>query len=53
MDPHRPAEVVARAVGEFGDPREIAFAVAFLASPPSASTTGADFVVDSGMLKAS
>jgi NAD(P)-dependent dehydrogenase (short-subunit alcohol dehydrogenase family) len=34
-------------------PAEIAGAVAFLASPRSGSTTGAEVVVDSGMLKAS
>jgi NAD(P)-dependent dehydrogenase (short-subunit alcohol dehydrogenase family) len=38
--------------GRFVAPREIADAVAFLASPRSAATTGAEFVVDSGMLKA-
>jgi NAD(P)-dependent dehydrogenase (short-subunit alcohol dehydrogenase family) len=38
--------------GRFAEPREIADAVAFLASPRSASTTGAEFIVDSGMLKA-
>ncbi len=34
------------------EPREIADAVAFLASPRSASTTGTELVVDGGMLKA-
>ncbi len=38
--------------GRFVEPQEIADAVAFLASPRAASTTGAEFVVDSGMLKA-
>ena len=38
--------------GRFVEPQEIADAVAFLASPRSAGTTGAEFVVDSGMLKA-
>ena len=37
--------------GRLAEPAEIADAVVFLASPRSASTTGADFVVDSGMLK--
>jgi NAD(P)-dependent dehydrogenase (short-subunit alcohol dehydrogenase family) len=38
--------------GRFVTAREIADAVALLASPRSASTTGADWVVDAGMLKA-
>ncbi len=38
--------------GRFAEPQEIADAVAFLASPRAGSTTGADMVVDSGMLKA-
>ncbi len=38
--------------GRFVEPQEIADAVAFLASPRAASTTGAEFVVDGGMLKA-
>ena len=38
--------------GRFVEPQEIADAVAFLASPRAASTTGAEFVVDAGMLKA-
>jgi NAD(P)-dependent dehydrogenase (short-subunit alcohol dehydrogenase family) len=38
--------------GRFVEPQEIADAVAFLASPRSAATTGAEFVVDAGMLKA-
>jgi NAD(P)-dependent dehydrogenase (short-subunit alcohol dehydrogenase family) len=38
--------------GRFAEAREIADVVAFLASPRSASTTGAEFIVDSGMLKA-
>ena len=37
--------------GRFVEPQEIADAVALLASPRSASTTGADFAVDSGMIK--
>jgi NAD(P)-dependent dehydrogenase (short-subunit alcohol dehydrogenase family) len=36
----------------FAEPQEIADAVVFLASPRSASTTGAELAVDSGMLKA-
>ena len=38
--------------GRFVTPQEIADAVALLASPRSASTTGAEWVVDGGMLKA-
>ena len=37
--------------GRLADPQEVADVVALLASPRSASTTGADFVVDGGMLK--
>src|SRR5690606_3788248 len=37
--------------GRFADPQEIADAVALLASPRSASTTGTDLAVDSGFLK--
>jgi NAD(P)-dependent dehydrogenase (short-subunit alcohol dehydrogenase family) len=37
--------------GRLVDPQEVADMVAFLASPRSASTTGAEFVVDGGMLK--
>ena len=38
--------------GRFVEPQEIADAVALLCSPRSASTTGAEWVVDGGMLKA-
>jgi NAD(P)-dependent dehydrogenase (short-subunit alcohol dehydrogenase family) len=38
--------------GRFVTPQEIADAVALLASPRSASTTGAEWIVDGGMLKA-
>lgn len=38
--------------GRLADPQEIADVIALLVSPRSASTTGADFVVDSGFLKA-
>jgi NAD(P)-dependent dehydrogenase (short-subunit alcohol dehydrogenase family) len=37
--------------GRLADPQEVADVVALLASPRSANTTGADFVVDSGALK--
>jgi NAD(P)-dependent dehydrogenase (short-subunit alcohol dehydrogenase family) len=37
--------------GRLAEPAEIAAAVAFLASPRSASTTGTELVVDGGMLK--
>lgn len=39
------------ATGRFVEPEEIADAVVLLASPRSASTTGAEFVVDGGFLK--
>lgn len=38
--------------GRLVDPQEVADVVVHLASPRSASTTGADFVVDGGFLKA-
>lgn len=38
--------------GRMADPQEIADVVALLVSPRSASTTGAEFAVDSGMIKA-
>lgn len=38
--------------GRLVDPREVADAIALLASPRSASTTGADVVVDGGFSKA-
>ena len=39
------------ATGRMVDPQEVADAVVLLASPRSASTTGAEFVVDGGLLK--
>jgi len=45
-------EMMNLTTGRFVEPREIADAVALLVSPRSASTTGAEFVVDSGFLKA-
>ena len=36
-------------VGRFGDPREIAKAVVFLASDESAFTVGSELVIDGGM----
>lgn len=44
-------EMTKMSTGRLIDPQEIADAVALLASPRSASTTGAEFVVDGGMLK--
>jgi NAD(P)-dependent dehydrogenase (short-subunit alcohol dehydrogenase family) len=46
-------EMMQLATGRLAEPREIADAVVLLASPRSASTTGTEFVVDSGWLKAS
>ena len=45
-------EMMNLATGRVAEPQEIADAVAFLASPRSASTTGTELVVDSGLLKA-
>lgn len=44
-------EMMRLTTGRMADPQEIADQVVLLASPRSASTTGADVVVDSGMLK--
>jgi NAD(P)-dependent dehydrogenase (short-subunit alcohol dehydrogenase family) len=45
-------EMMQLATGRLATPAEVAAMVAFLASPRSASTTGAEVVVDAGMLKA-
>lgn len=45
------AEMMGLATGRLADPQEVADVVALLASPRSASTTGADYAVDSGFLK--
>ena len=45
-------EMMQLTTGRLAEPDEIAAAVAFLASPRSASTTGTELVVDGGMLKA-
>ncbi|MFC6883534.1 MULTISPECIES: SDR family NAD(P)-dependent oxidoreductase [Actinomadura] len=45
-------EMMNLSTGRLADPREVADVVALLASPRSASTTGADFAVDSGFAKA-
>lgn len=44
-------EMMNLTTGRLVDPQEVADAVALLASPRSASTTGADIVVDGGFLK--
>lgn len=44
-------ELMSISTGRLADPQEIADAVAYLASPRSASTTGTDLVVDGGLLK--
>ncbi|MEV4802861.1 SDR family oxidoreductase [Nonomuraea sp. NPDC049421] len=44
-------EMMNLSTGRLAEPQEIADVVALLASPRSASTTGADFAVDSGFLK--
>jgi NAD(P)-dependent dehydrogenase (short-subunit alcohol dehydrogenase family) len=45
-------ELMNLTTGRFAEAQEIADAVAFLASPRSASTTGTEIAVDSGFLKA-
>jgi NAD(P)-dependent dehydrogenase (short-subunit alcohol dehydrogenase family) len=45
-------EAMQLTTGRLVEPKEIADAVLYLASPRSASTTGAELVVDSGMSKA-
>ena len=45
-------EMMQLSTGRLAEPQEIADAVVLLASPRSASTTGTEFVVDSGHLKA-
>ena len=44
-------EMMQLVTGRLVDPQEIADVVALLASPRSASTTGAELVVDAGMVK--
>jgi NAD(P)-dependent dehydrogenase (short-subunit alcohol dehydrogenase family) len=44
-------QAMALTTGRLADPQDIADVVALLASPRSANIAGADFVVDSGMLK--
>ncbi|MEU4835234.1 SDR family oxidoreductase [Streptosporangium sp. NPDC023615] len=44
-------EMMSLSTGRLAEPQEIADVIALLASPRSASTTGADFAVDSGLLK--
>jgi NAD(P)-dependent dehydrogenase (short-subunit alcohol dehydrogenase family) len=45
-------EAMSLSTGRLADPQEVADAVALLVSPRSGSTTGADFAVDSGYVKA-
>ncbi|WP_067175615.1 SDR family NAD(P)-dependent oxidoreductase [Microtetraspora niveoalba] len=44
-------EMMSLTTGRLVEPQEVADVVALLASPRSAATTGADFVVDAGFLK--
>jgi len=44
-------EMMALTTGRLADPQEIADAVALLCSPRAASTTGAELVIDSGLVK--
>jgi NAD(P)-dependent dehydrogenase (short-subunit alcohol dehydrogenase family) len=46
-------EMMGLTTGRLAEPQEIADAVVLLCSPRSASTTGSEVVVDSGMIKAS
>ncbi|CAA9507467.1 MAG: hypothetical protein AVDCRST_MAG85-2128 [uncultured Solirubrobacteraceae bacterium] len=43
--------MMALTTGRFAEAEEVASLVALLASPLSASTTGAEFVLDSGAVK--
>ena len=45
-------ELMRLTTGRLAEPREIADAVALLASPRSGSTNGAEFVIDCGWIKA-
>jgi NAD(P)-dependent dehydrogenase (short-subunit alcohol dehydrogenase family) len=45
-------ELMQLSTGRLATPQEIADSVVLLASPRSGSTNGAEFVVDSGLLKA-
>ena len=45
-------QMMSLATGRLVDPQEVADAIVLLASPRSASTTGADYVVDAGLVKA-
>ena len=45
-------ELMQLTTGRLAEPQEIADAIALLASPRSASTTGAEFVIDCGWIKA-
>jgi len=52
-DPRRAEEFLRRIpMNRFGEPREIATAALFLASPASSFVTGADVVVDGGWMSA-
>jgi NAD(P)-dependent dehydrogenase (short-subunit alcohol dehydrogenase family) len=44
-------EMMALTTGRLADPQEVADAIALLCSPRAASTTGAEIVVDSGLVK--
>jgi NAD(P)-dependent dehydrogenase (short-subunit alcohol dehydrogenase family) len=39
------------ATGKFTEPAEVANIVAFLASPRSANVTGANYLIDGGLIK--
>ena len=51
LDPNIEAQLIARVpLGRMGQPEEIAQAVLFLASPASSFTTGAEILVDGGVV---
>ena len=43
--------VMGMTTGRFTEPDEVAQLIAYLASPQAASITGADFLIDGGLVK--
>lgn len=50
MTAHMPEDLVAAPMGRLGDPREVSTFVVLLASDESSFTTGAEFVMDGGLI---